>query len=108
MWRDLLEREKERVVDADDGVLRAVRDPGNLLGMEPDVERVEHRAHARHGEIQLEMTRRVPGEGRDAIARLDAHRLQGAREARCALADLSVRRAGCPVGGPGDDLDVGE
>ena len=53
---------------------RVVDDVGDLLGEQADVQRVQHRADAGHGEIQLEVALVVPGERADAVARLDAQR----------------------------------
>ena len=58
-------------------VLGVVDDVGQLLGREPDVERVQHGPHAGDGEIGLEVALVVPAEGADAVARLDAEPGQG-------------------------------
>ena len=50
-------------VDDDDLVLGVVHDVGELLGEEPDVERVQHRPHGRDGQVRLEVLLVVPGEG---------------------------------------------
>ena len=55
----------ERAVDEDDLVLGVVDDVGELLGEQPDVERVQHAAGARRREVQLEVARRVPAERGD-------------------------------------------
>ena len=53
-------------------VLGVARDVGQLIGMEAEVERVEHRAHERDGEIGLEVAVVVPAESGDAVAGADA------------------------------------
>ena len=58
------EQRHEGPVHEDDLVLRVVGDVGELLREEADVQRVQHPARARRGEVQLEVARRVPGKGR--------------------------------------------
>ena len=87
----------KRAVDEHDPIVRVGRDVAQVLLEETHVQRVEDRAHRRHGEIELEMADRVPGEGRDAIPRLDPQLGEGAGEPAGALDDLRV-------GGP---LDAG-
>ena len=67
----------ERGVDDDAAVLGVVDDVGQLLGREPDVERVQHRSHGGDGEIRLEVALVVPAEGADAVTLLDAQPGQG-------------------------------
>ena len=62
-----------------------VDDVGELLLEQADVERVQHRADAGHGEVQLEMALVVPGERRHAVALLDAEPRERAGEAVDAL-----------------------
>ena len=59
------------------GVRRDVR---QLVKVEPNVERVEDRARARHPEVRLEMTKVVPAERRHAVTASDAEPLQRGRE----------------------------
>ena len=54
-----------------------VDDVGQLVGREPDVERVEHRPHAGDGEIGLEVSLVVPAEGPHPVTLLDAEAGQG-------------------------------
>ena len=86
---DARQQRNERGVDDDAAVLGVVDDVGQLLGREPDVQRVQHRSHAGDGEIRLEVALVVPAEGADAVTRLDAEPGQG---------------GGQPLG-PGGDLD---
>ena len=55
----------QRPVDEDHLVLGVVDDVGELLGEQPDVERVQHPAAARRGEVELEVAGGVPAEGGD-------------------------------------------
>ena len=75
---------------------------------QPDVQRVQHGPQARHRQVELEMAQRVPAEGRDAIAGLDAEVAERAREPARAAHDLRIRRALDPVDSAGDDLAVTE
>ena len=90
--RDLLEHRHQRVVDEDDLVLGVVDDVAELLLEQADVERVQHRARAGHAHVDLEVLLRVPHEGRDPIAVLDAQLLQRLAEPVDAVADRGVRQ----------------
>jgi hypothetical protein len=105
---DLLERGDEGVVDEHDLVLGVVGDVGDLLGEEPDVDRVEHGPHARHRHVELQVLLAVPAEGRDPVARSDPETLERLRQAVDALPHLAVARPALAVVGEGDDLGVAE
>ena len=70
----------ERVVEEQGDVLGVIDDVAQLLEREARVDGVEHRAKAGHREVDLEVPLRVPGDGGDAVAPLDAHGLQGVGE----------------------------
>ena len=82
-------------------------DVGQLVGVEPEVEGVEHRAEQRDGEVGLEMAVVVPAERGDAVAGADAERLERGGEPAGATQDLAVsgavercgRRGGSRTGG---------
>ena len=76
---------RQRSVDEYDPVGGVGDRAGDLLREEPDIDGVQHRAHARDGEVQLEVAVRVPAEARDAVARPDAEPVQGVRQLRRAL-----------------------
>ena len=99
---------QQGVVDDDDLVLGVVGDVDQLLGEQPDVERVQHRAHRRDREVGLEVLGVVPHEGRDPLVAVDAEVAQAlvSRAARSAPTSAYVRRRAPPVG-RGDDLGVG-
>jgi hypothetical protein len=92
--RELREGGRERVVDEDDPVLGVVDDVLDLLREQPDVDRVQHRAEARDGEVELEVALGVPAEGRDPVPRSDAQALEDPAQPLDALADLGVGRPG--------------
>ena len=87
----------QRVVDDDDLVLGVVGDVHQLLGEEPDVERVQHGLHRRDGEVALEVLLVVPLERRDPVTVRDTESGQGVRQLTRALADLAERGAPRPV-----------
>ena len=62
-------------------VLGVSRDVRQLVRVQPEVERVQHRAEQRHGEVGLEVAVVVPAERGDAVAGADAERAERAREA---------------------------
>ena len=64
-------------VDEDHPVLGVVGDVGQLLGEQPEVQRVEHGAHRGDGQVGLEVLLGVPGEGGDPVALPDAEAGQG-------------------------------
>ena len=66
------EHRQRRAVDEHDVVLGVVRDVDLLLGEQPDVERVQHAAGARGGEVELQVRRGVPHERPDASVGRDA------------------------------------
>ena len=106
--RQLLgEQRDERVVDDDDAVLGVVGDVDELVGEEPDVERVEHRSHRRDREVGLEVLGVVPHEGRDPLVAVDPESAQRVRELRRTPADVGVRAPTGAAGGRGDHLGVG-
>ena len=73
------EQAEQRAVDEDHLVVGVVDDVGELLGEQPDVERVQHAPRARGGEVQLEVAGGVPGERGDAARR---RRCRGRRAPR--------------------------
>ena len=72
--------------------------------MQADVERVEDGAGAGDREVALEVALAVPGEGRDALALVDAERSEGVGEAVDAIGDLWVGAVCRAVGRERDDL----
>ena len=87
---DLREQRHEAVVDDDHAILGVVDHVGELLGEQPDVERVQHRAHRRHREVGLEVLLRVPQERADPVAGLDPEPRERARQARSARSTTSA------------------
>ena len=67
----------QRGVHDDEAVLGVVDDVGQLIGGEPDVERVQDRPHGGDGEVGLEVALVVPGEGADPVPRLDPQAGEG-------------------------------
>ena len=69
----------EGVVDDDDRGPTMVGDIEDLLGEEPDVQRMEHGAHRRDGQIGGEVLGVVPHEGADPLVAGHAERAQCVR-----------------------------
>ena len=105
--QQLGERRQQARVDHDDLVLGVVGDVGDLVGEEPDVEGVQHRAHRRHGQVDLEVLGVVPHEGRDPLVAVDAAGPQGSGQAAGSLGDVGERTATGAVRRGRDDLGVG-
>ena len=103
------EQAEQRTVDEDHLVVGVVDDVGELLGEQPDVQRVQHAPGARGGEVQLEVAGRVPGERRHAPVGRDAEVVEHPAEPARALGPVAVVRAlADPVAGRRDDRLVGE
>jgi hypothetical protein len=70
-----------------------VRDVRNLIREQPDVQRVQHRAHGRYGEVRLHVLLVVPHEGADPLVAVDTERPQAMCQPRHVRGDLGERRA---------------
>ena len=91
-----------------DLILGMVGDVGDMLGRQPRVDGVQHRADAGDAEIELEMAVGVPGDGADPVAELDAQPLQRLGELLGALGRVPIAVAvDRPLDGARDDLDLG-
>ena len=105
---DLGEQGGKRPVEDDHLVLGVIGDVGELLGEQPDVERVEHGAHARHRQVRLHMALVVPHEGADPVPGSNAEFGEGGGELIGPVGDLGERRLRDVVGAvAGQDLGVG-
>ena len=90
-------------------IVGVVDDVGELVGVEAEVERVEHAAHERDAEVGLEVRAVVPAEGGDAVAGRDAEIEQDPREASGAVGEFGAGIApDALVGGPPDDFLAAE
>ena len=67
-----------------------VRDELELLGEQPDVQGVQHRAHRRDGDVGGQVLGVVPHEGADALVAGDAEAGERVREACRVLAEFPV------------------
>ena len=65
----LLEQRQQALVDDQDAILGVVDDVGELVGVQAQVQRVQHRADRRDRQVRLEVLMPRPGERRHAIAR---------------------------------------
>ena len=104
--RDLPEEWNEGVVDDHHAVLGVVRDVGQLLREQADVQGVKNGAHAGDREVGLQVFLVVPGEGADPVSRLDAEALERVGELGAALRDFGVGADPCAVRLAGDDPAV--
>jgi hypothetical protein len=57
-----------------------IDDVCQLLGKEPEIQSVQHRAHAGDGEIAFHVFLRIPAKGADPVAPLDAQPLERGRQ----------------------------
>ena len=104
---DLGEQGDHGGIDDDHPVFGMVDHVGQLVGEQPDVQGVQHRPHARHGQVGLEMGLVVPHERADAVALFDAEAVEGRGELIGAVGDLGKRRLDVTVAGVRDDLAGG-
>jgi hypothetical protein len=100
----LREQRQQRPVDDDGPVFRVVDDVRDLPGGEPDVDRMQHRAHARHGVVRLQVSLVVPAEGADPVAGADPQRGQSGRQPFRVPGDLGVTDMRAAVTQPGHAL----
>ena len=89
-------------------VLRVVDDIRELVGEEPDVDRVEDGPHARHGEIRLEVPVAVPPEGAHPFASLHTEARERVGQLRHADVVLGVVVTVDPPEIPGHHLLLAE
>ena len=108
LGRELRQHGDERAVHDDDLVFGVVHDVHELVGEEPDVERVEHAAHARDREVGLEVLLGVPREGGDPITGVHAQAAQRGGEPVDVVRHLGEGRAPARLALEGHDLAVAE
>ena len=106
--QDLGEPGDQRGVHDDDLVFGVGGDVTDVGRREPDVQRVQHRAHRGDRQVGLEVLGVVPHEGADPLVRVDAQAAQGVGQPGGPAARFGVGTAPGPVSGPGDDLSVAE
>jgi len=105
--RELLHQRHERQIEEQGRVLGVVGDVDDLVREQARVDRVDHRADAGDGVVQLVVPVAVPGERADALGRLHAERAQHLRQAARAGVGLAVAVAvDAAFGGLGHDLRV--
>ncbi len=105
---DALQRRHDRSVDEDDPVVGVVDHELQVLGEEPRVEGVQHRARAGHREIELEVTVVVPGQGADPVPGADSQLPERMRQLGHPAAEVRVGVAVTAGFTPGHDLLPGE
>ena len=86
---EVLQERHEIAIYEDDGVLGIVDDVRQLIGKQAQIQRVQHRAEAGYGEIQLQVTVGIPREGGDAVPLLHACRAKCVGKLRRALSPLA-------------------
>ena len=91
--RDRLDQRQEGQVEEQRLVFGVVGDVDDLVRVQARVERVQHRARARHRVVELHVAMAVPGQRRDAVAALDAEAGKGVRHPARARRQLAVGRA---------------
>ena len=100
------EQAEQRTVDEDHLVVGMVDDVGELLGEQPDVERVQDAPGARGGEVELEVAGGVPGEGGNTAVGGDAETVEYTTEFAGARRPLAVGGPVETVAGRRDDFLV--
>lgn len=105
---DGLQRPEQIRVDQHHPITGMVDRVGELLGREPVVPGVQHRAHARHCEVGLQVPAGVPGQAEHSVARADAEIAQHGDEPTHPVTELGVGEPLVAGRRPGDHLPVGE
>lgn len=90
----------------DDLIVRVGDDVREVLARKPHVEGVEHPSGARRGDVALQMSAVVPGQGGDPGAARQLERVQSVHELVSASEYLGVRRTHHAAGLGADDLDL--
>ena len=101
---NLVEDRQEVLVDDQDPVLRVIQRVEDLLGGEPDVDRVQHRTHHRNGEVRLEVAVAVELHRGHDVAGGDPQAAEPVREPADPLVQRAVGDAGAVAV---DDLALG-
>ena len=103
--RELPVQRQQDVVDDQEAVLRVGGDPAELVGRQPQVQRVHHAAGRRNAEVALQVRMVVPAQRGHAVAALQAElqqrRGRGARARGVLAVAVAAQRL---VGQPRDDL----
>ena len=86
-----------RHVGDDHLVFGLVGDEGDLLGRQPDVERVQHRTHRWDGQVRGQVLGVVPHEGRHPLVAGDTDAAQRIRQPGRLLPDFAIGRVPVPV-----------
>jgi hypothetical protein len=84
------QQRQQAAVREDDLILGVVGDVDELVSKQTDVERVQHPPGAGRREVQLQMARVVPGEGRDPAVGRNAEGVQHGAEPAGAVGPLAV------------------
>ena len=87
---DLAQQGDQRTVDDDHPVIGVVHHEGQLFREQADVQRVEHGAHRRDGEVGLEVLGMVPTEGGDPLITVDPDAPKGVGETPGVRGDFGV------------------
>lgn len=98
----------QRFVDEDHAVFGVIDQIRQLIGGQPDVQHVQHRAQARHGEVKLQVLIAVPGKRGHAVAGFHASGLQCPHQAQHAVVEVAVGVAVHAARFAGGDFAVGE
>ncbi len=104
MRREFFHGGQQRRIDEHHLIVGVIDDVGELIAGQAQVQRMQHRAHARHGEVQLQVARIVPRKRRHAIAAPHAEFFQRIGQPRHALGHLGVGVTRERRPGFGDDL----
>ena len=108
MRQDLGQPGDQRRVHDDGVVLRVGGDVADLGRREPDVQRVQDRAHRGHRQVRLEVLGVVPHERADALVGVDAEAPQRVGQLGGPAAGFGVSTTPGPVAGPGNNLPIAE
>ena len=106
--RDRLEHRHQAVIDEDHPIVGVRCDPGELVGVQAEVEGVQDAARPGNRVVELDVAAGVPGERRHPVERVEAHPVERRCQTSRAAADLPPGRSANRIGRARHHLAVAE
>ena len=88
---ELLKQRQQHVIDDEKAVVRMIDDEGQLLRMQPQIERVYHAAGGRYAEIGFQVHVVVPAQSANTVSRSQPCTMQRFRQRLDAAVKIQIR-----------------